>query len=334
MAVFQMPSPPTVNDTIVVPPVEPAYHTLRWPGVYRPEQHDVQHAGPDVSTSNPFVTSSLPVKRTATMAALVGNSDDEDDDEDDDDYADDSGFFEISEDDSDSTMNDDTPGSDTDSDEEPGDEGKTSAIPPDTNQHHDLASITRQLKSAKTHLTEVKDMMSKAEEGLNLLDDDMEAVHDSSATRDISPALAQAYSKIKMRALDNRKQASKCIYGDDLNRDFQEALDNAAATFAEEWVNIIKRHNESRDRDRRVNYINWERTLKQLEIKDYQTTIDSIEKQVEGLRQKAKAIKIIDRVHELGVEGIKTLIETGNESLEWSFGISDVEEDEECTCCD
>jgi len=335
MAVFQMPSPPTVNDTIAVPPVEPAYHTLRWPGVYRPEQHDAQPAQPDVWASNPFANSSLPIKRTSTMAALVESPDDEDDDEDDDDYADDSVFFETSEDDSDSTMNDDTPGSDTDSGEGSGDEDETSTIPPaTTGQDQDLASITRQLNSGKKYLAQVKKLMSKSSEDLDNLDSDVEAVLASHANDDISPEKAKEYSELKRVGLESLKRKSARIYGVDLNPDFQKALDNAAEECAEARVESTKRHHKSLKQQQTLLYIKWKKTLKDLEIENCQRTIDATEKQIEELRQKAKAIQIIDRVHDLGVEGIKALIATGNESLEYTFNISGIEEDEECTCCD
>lgn len=335
MALFQMPSPPTDNDTIVVPPFEQANHPLRGPGLYPPEQHYAERAEPDVSISNPFINSSRPIKRTATMAALVENPDDEDDDEDDDDYADDSGFFEMSGDDSDSTMDDDTPGSDTDSDEGSGDEDETSAIPPaTTGQDQDLASITRELNSAKKYLAEVKNLMSKSSGNLDLLDSDLEWVLASHANDDISPAKAKEYSELKRVGLEILKGKSARLYGVDLNPDFQKALDNAAEECAEAKVESIKRHHKSLKQQQTLLYIKWKKTLKDLEMEDCQRTIDAIEKQIEDLRHKAKAIKIIDRVHDLGVEGIKALIATGNESLEYTFNISDIEEDEECTCCD
>ncbi|KAI1066956.1 hypothetical protein LB507_011331 [Fusarium sp. FIESC RH6] len=318
------------NATISVAQREHPYYTSVLPGAYRPEQNGVQHSGPTASSSDPMDTSSLPKKRTATMAALVENpNDDDEDDEDEDDYADDSRFFEqTSEDDSDSTMNDDT-----DSGNGSGDEDETNEIPPATNQHHDLANITQQLNSAKTRLIEVNNKISKAEEELDRLDDDVEAVYESFPPRNIPDKLLETYSRIEKSALDERKQHAKRIYGEDINQNFQEALENAAARFAEEWVDIIKRHGDSRDRDQRINYINWQKALKEVEIEDCKRSLRSIEKDIEDLRQKAKAIKIIGRVHELGVEGIKALIATGNETLEYTFGISN-SKDEECTCCD
>ncbi|RFN52431.1 hypothetical protein FIE12Z_3362 [Fusarium flagelliforme] len=333
MFLSQMTQPPIGNGTISVAQGQAANHPLRWPAIYRP--YGLQTPVPTASSADPMDTSSSPKKRTDTMAALVENPNDDDDDEDDDDYADDSGFFEeTSEDESVSTMNDDTPGSDTDSGEEPDGEDKTSPIPSASNQHDDLASITRKLNATKAHLSDVKRLMSKCEEDLDLLDDDVQAVHDSFGNRNISDKLAQTYSKIKMTALEFRKEHSRRIYGEGLDRDFQDALDNAAATFAEEWVNILKRHEESRQRDRTLIYINWQKALKEVEIEDCKKTIDSMEEEIEELRHEVKAIKIIDRVRDLGVEGIKALIATGKESLEYTFNIFDIEEDEECTCCD
>ena len=161
----------------------------------------------------------------------------------------------------------------------------------------------------------------------------MEAVHESFPPRNIPDKLLETYSRIEKSALDERKRHAKRIYGEGINQNFQEALDNAAAKFAEEWVDIIKRHGDSRDRDQRINYINWQKALKEIEIEDCKRSLRSIEKDIEDLRQKAKAIKIIGRVHELGVEGIKALVATGNETLEYTFGISN-SKDEECTCCD
>ena len=322
------------NATSSVAQREHPYYTSRLSGAYRPEQNGVQPSGHTISSSGPVNTSSVPNERTTTTATFAETPDDDDDDEEDDDYDYDSGFCEeMSEDDSDSTMDEDTPDSSVDSGEEANDGDKTTAIPSATNaQHEDLANITQQLNSAKTLLIEVNNRMSKAEEELDRLDDDLEAVHESFPPRDISDRQLETYSKIERRALDDRKQHAKRIYGEGLDPNFQEALDHAAAKFAEEWVDIIARHGDSRDRDQRINYINWQKALKEVEIEaDCKRSLRSIEKDIEDLRQKAKAIKIIGRVHELGVEGIKALIATGNETLEYTFGISS--KDEECTCC-
>ncbi|KAJ4110273.1 hypothetical protein NW768_012033 [Fusarium equiseti] len=327
----QMPRPANGNDTFTAPQGEWANSTWLWPTGCRPEQSGIQRPVPTVSSSHLTDANSLPKKRTATMASLIQDTnDDDEDDDDDDDYDEYEGFFEItSDDDSDSTLNDDTPdSSDTDDDEEVDDGDKTSPIPAATDQHEDLASLTRQLKAAKTYLREVNNLISTSREDLDRLEDDMENVDIVDRNREIPPEQAKVYSELKKFALDGRKAESTRIYGEDLNPDFQKGLDNAAANYAEARLGIIVRHDYALRSEQTRCLIRWQMVVKELEIKDSQRTIDSLEKEIEGLRQKAKAVKIIDRVHELGVEGIEALMATGNETLEESFGISDIDEDD------